>query len=163
MVESLRNGTFRHPLNEREENQAQERGTKMTQFTHGQAETFAANMMASFPALKIDRVLDVFSKDTGEYERSFFSAYLMNGTDILFHTYVSSEAEFNGMLTFCQYIASAIADNQQSKEEETTKSDHFCGQCGQVFHWSNEDISWLYEHPFLPCGHSWDVLDKSFA
>ncbi|MDE2590844.1 MAG: hypothetical protein KGL95_14410 [Patescibacteria group bacterium] len=102
----------------------------MAQFTHEQAETFAASMMVDFPALRVDRVLDVRNEDTGEYERSFFSVYLMTiGSDVLFHTYIGSEAEYNGMLTFCQYIASAIVDNQQS--EWTIQ--HTCKNCQRVF------------------------------
>lgn len=88
----------------------------MAQFTHKQAENFRLDVVEHFPQLNVEKqVLDVVN-EAGEYQFSFFSIWSDNKK--FTHTFHSEEG-WNGFLATCQYIASAIADNQQSKEVET--------------------------------------------
>lgn len=93
----------------------------MTQFfNHQEAESFRSDVMEHFPQLSVQVVRDIHEQlpdgGRGEYKYSYFSVYLMDGTDILHHVYVNSEEDWNGMLLFSRYIARTIVDNQQSEE-----------------------------------------------
>lgn len=47
------------------------------------------------------------------------------------------------------------------EQDEQTTYPYTCGECGRLYQWSADDIAWQYETPFLPCGHSWKLLQTT--
>lgn len=93
----------------------------MTQFFNRQeAEMFAHDVREQFPQLRVDGIHNISDKETGEYHYSYFSVWF--GNEHLFHTYISCQEDWNIFLVTCQYIASAVAGNQQSEEVERGRS-----------------------------------------
>lgn len=99
----------------------------MTQFfNHRQAEEVASEMENKFPQLLEVHVLDIHNKENGEYERSFVTFYYGNilADKFISHSF-NSQKDVEMFLELCQYIASALSDNQQSEEEEEVQQVSF--------------------------------------
>jgi hypothetical protein len=90
----------------------------MTQFfDHEAAWVASEDMKIKFPQLREVRVMDIHNKENGEYERSFVSCYYGDVmTDRFITHHFNSQKDVEMFLEFCQYIASALSDNQQSEE-----------------------------------------------
>lgn len=84
-------------------------------FNRKEAENFRSDVIEHFPQLRVDHVLDVPNKETGEYERSFVSISFWDGTELLASININSEENWNGLLLFSRYITRTIEDNQQSE------------------------------------------------
>jgi len=87
----------------------------MTQnWNRSEAEQAMEKFTGMFPEVSV-HVMDIHDSETKEYQYSFFS--------LLFRSwpmgYVSSNEELQNKIEFCQYIASAMSDNQQSGEYDS--------------------------------------------
>lgn len=84
-----------------------------TKWYRAEAEQAAAKFTEMFPEVSV-HVMDIHDEKTKEYQYSFFSLLYKQWP----MGFISSNEELENKINFCQYVAGAIADNQQSEEYE---------------------------------------------
>lgn len=85
-------------------------------FNRQEAEVTRSEFVSQFPHVRVNDVHDITNQETGEYQYSFFS---VGFGDNPFIAYINSDEEMESLIDFCNYVAHALADNRQSKEQET--------------------------------------------